>query len=292
MKRFIRSYTYTYNPNAKDESMREFTTSSNIQASGSKVNDKIVIYKDHKPSMCRYIIGRDTYVVPILDIGAPHNDYLIDGDGKKKKLVLTRNGYEARDIIKSDITPNIPPIVDGKATLFNANGNDISITLNEGEYLTKYNDVFYKTTFIGNTVYYLEKYYLVETFDGWNTFFISKNDHEMCVIDSFGEVRSMVQYDRVESDIPFLTYKIKSCTDPMIDDIVYDEYNEPVQINGVSTFSCHDDKYHMIRRYGYKAIMRNIYDWGYPEELTYVDRLSINKLSGVVRFIRQVFSDL
>jgi hypothetical protein len=104
----------------------------------------------------------------------------------------------------------------------------------------------------------------------------------------------MVQYDRVESDIPFLTYKIKSCSDPKIDDIVYDEYNEPVQINGISTLTqlCDVDENHIYRCYTYKAIMRNIYDWGYPEELTYVDTLSINKLSGVVRFIRQVFSDL
>ena len=244
--------------------------------------------------------GKEYYAVPSITNSVWYNA-LKDQDGVLKKFVYDKyNGSHIEDAGSVDIGHNILKPKDGEIDLFRVEipgtePQNISIASDDSYFVIKKDEnhatkMHYekapddKFPLLETRAIIDEEYSLVYAKKGVSVFFITQNLKEKCIMDLHENTITQLILEQTPELNPFLSYKVKNL------DIQYDEFNEPIQINGVSTIT--PEKNPLLRTYSYTAYDRYIDDYRYTCDLHYIDWIMLDaELNIPIHFAREVFID-
>lgn len=128
-----------------------------------------------------------------------------------------------------------------------------------------------------------EKYSIVYGTDNFSVFFISENIREKTIFDLYNNEIRVLRVEQISDINPFLRYRVIDSS------IQYDEYNEPIQIDGISTTIQNTNP--LLKQYSYKAYDRQVEDYKYPGDIIYNDCITLDpELDIPIQFDREVYT--
>ena len=247
-----------------------------------------------------HIDGKEYFATPSITNSVWYN-IMKDENGVLKKFVYDGyNGKHIEDAGSLDIGHNVLKPVDGEIELFTIEipglaPQNISIASNDSFFVIKKDENhatkmhYEKSTddkfpLLETKAIIDEEYSIVYAKKGLSVFFITENLSEKCIMDMHGNTIESLQLEQTPELNPFLRYKVTNR------DIQYDEYNEPIQIDGASTITKESNP--LLKIYSYKAYDRYADDYRYTCDLHYVDWIMLDpELEIPIHFAREVYID-
>ena len=248
-----------------------------------------------------YNISGNKYIATPSITNSVWYNILRDENGVLKKFVYA--GYKGRyieDAGQVDIGHNVLKPKNGEIQLFRIEipglePQNISIESNDAFFVIKKDEnhatKMHYETYDGNDFPLLEtraiideEYSVIYAKKGLDVFFISQNIKEKYIMNLRENTIDILQLEQTPDLNPFLSYKVINR------DIQYDEFNEPIQINGMSTVAKESNP--LLRTYGYIAYDRQIEDYKFIGDLRYVDKIVLDPdLEIPIQFTREVYID-
>ena len=249
-----------------------------------------------------YNIGGKKYIATPSITNSVWYNLLRDENGVLKKFVYS--GYKGRyieDAGQVDIGHNVLKPKNGEIQLFRIEipglePQDISIESDDAFFVIKKDENhatkmhYEKATedddfpLLETRAIIDEEYSVVYAKKGLDVFFISQNFQEKCIMNLHENIIETLQLEQTPDLNPFLSYKVLN------KGIQYDEFNEPIQINGMSTVTKESNP--LLRTYGYIAYDRQIEDYKFIGDLRYVDKIVLDPdLEIPIQFTREVYID-
>lgn len=286
-------YNYLHNSSFSCDIINENTlTKNNICVSLYNRQGNIIEQK------CE--IDNKKYYIAASIINPIQYNMLKDNNGVLKKITYDVYGKKHIDDAKiSDISHNIiMPNKNKEAILFKIripglDPQDVSIELDKNYFIVKKDEnhaikMHYeqeennKFALLKTKPVIDEEYFLIYATDSSTVFFISQNLKEKYIMDLYNNIITVLKLENSGELNPFLKYKI------LDKDIQYDRFNEPIQINGVSTICTTNNA--LINKYRYKAYDRYIDDYRFINDLEYIDSIILDQdLFIPIEFIREVY---
>lgn len=295
--KLVRLYQYNYIEN---------TSLSCDVIDGNKLshdNSCLSIYnKNYEVIEQEYMINGKKYVyIPSLTSSIGYN-LLKDEQGILKKFVYDKyNGRHIEDAGSIDFGHNIIKPNDGEINLFKVEmiGSDIQnviIDVDDGYFVAMKDEnhavkMHYERKdensllpLIDTQIVTDEEYSIIYANDNSTVFFISQTDTEKCIMNLRNSTIETLALEKTMEFNPFLRYRVTN------KNIQYDDYNEPIQIDGISTV--YEEKNQLLLSYAYTAYDRFVEDYKYTEQLKYIDHIKLDQdLEIPVQFYREVYID-
>ena len=247
-----------------------------------------------------HIGGKEYFATPSITNSVWYN-ILKDENGVLKKFVYDDyNGRHLEDAGSLDIGHNVLQPKNGEIHLFTIQipglePQDVSIVSDNSFFVIK-KDANHATKMhyeksqdnefplLETKAIIDEEYSVVYAKKGLSIFFISESLSEKCIMDLKENTIETLQLEQTPELNPFLRYKVIN------KDIQYDEYNEPVQIDGKSTITA--GKNPLLKSYSYIAYDRYPDDYKFIGDLRYVDWIMLDpELEIPIHFAREVYID-
>lgn len=294
--RLVRLYRYNYVDNT--------SLSCDILDGNKKFRDNICMSLYNRKGDVierKYIIDNKEYYATPSITNSMWCNILKDENGILKKFVYDKyDGKHIEDAGSLDIGHNVIKPQDGEVQIFSVTipglaPQSISIELDNSYFVIKRDEnhaakMHYersadeKFPLLETRAIMDEEYSIVYAKKGVSIFFISENIREKNIMDLHNNTIETLEIEQTPEFNPFLRYKVINRN------IQYDEYNEPIQINGASTVCPSSNP--LVRSYSYIAFDRFIEDYRYTCDLTYVDQIILDPdLEIPVQFVREVYID-
>ena len=247
-----------------------------------------------------HIREKEYFATPSITNSVWYN-ILKDKDGVLKKFVYDRyDGCHLEDAGQIDIGHNVLQPKDGEIQLFKIEipglePQNISIASDDSYFVIKKDEnhatkMHYEKS--ENELFPLlerhavidEEYSIVYAKKGIDVFFISQNLNEKCIMNLHENTIEQLQLEQTPELNPYLSYRVTN------KDIQYDEYNEPIQIDGKSTVTPSTNP--LVKTYSYTAFDRYNDDYKFIGDLHYVDWIMLDpELEIPIHFAREVYID-